>query len=763
MKRAYESLPVTAAVGWSVPLPQGASLADLPLSHSLVLLLSALVLVMAWVAIVSHRRHAREQQQHLDELRKRDQTLRLALWASNEHYWQFDIHKNEMERVWVELAPDQSLSMHAGRLINPHIHPDDLPDVRKRLRAYVHGETDMLLSEHRVREEGGPWTWVRARGRCVEFDENGRMRLIAGTARNVNAIHEMTSERAVSTLAMGSIDEAVGILDAEFRFIDVNPGFTRMTGFTRDEVIGKDAGLLNGSQHDGSFYRTCREAVRTNDRWRGEMWQQRKDGSDFLCALQCNSLDEPGTQLRLHVMVATDITERRRIEHELRYLANYDTLTNLPNRSLLAERISHAIVRAKRRDTPLALLFMDLDNFKDINDVMGHATGDRVLRAAARCMETAIGANGTLARVSGDEFAAILEEVADATDAEHCAQRILEAFAAPLRLDDHTEVMISVSVGISLFPDHAAVPADLLKHADTAMYHAKRAGKRAYATYQTGMDGDTLRRANLAAALSRAIQNNELSLVYQPQLNLKNNRVGAVEALLRWHSPEHGEVPPDIFIPIAEESGAIIQIGEWVLEEACRTLAAWRAHHIDPELCMSVNLSAVQLLRSGHTALVNRIESILEEHALPPSVLEFELTESVLMANAALAGEQLQAFRDLGISIAVDDFGTGYSSLSYLHRLPINTLKIDKAFIDGLATPGDNEDTAITATIIAMARTLGLLVVAEGVETADQLAALRQHGCDVVQGYWISRPIPADDCLQFILRAQPQAAIAVSS
>ena len=480
------------------------------------------------------------------------------------------------------------------------------------------------------------------------------------------------------------------------------------------------------------------------------MWQKRKDGREFLCAVQTNAIREPGIERRMYVLVATDITDRRRIEQELRYLANYDTLTNLPNRTLLAERLSRAIVRARRQGSCVALLFLDLDRFKDINDSLGHATGDRILRMAAQRLQQASGPSHTVARIGGDAFTVVLEDLAHAGEADACAQRVIDAFDEPLLIDDRQEIVITPSIGISLYPDHAQVPTDLLKHADTAMYQAKAAGRHTYMRYTESMDSNSRQRAGLVASLRRAIERDELRLAYQPQLSLADGRIRCVEALLRWYSAEHGEVPPSQFIPLAEESGMIVAIGEWVLREACNTLADWNRMGLD-DMNMAVNVSATQLL---HSDLPRTVERVLRETGVDPGQLELELTESVLMAKADLAAERLQFFRRIGVSIAVDDFGTGYSSLAYLRRLPITTLKIDKAFIDDLGRPGDSEDAAITTTVIAMARSLGLNVVAEGVETAEQLAFLRQHRCDVVQGYWLSQPLPARQCLEFV-RAWP--------
>lgn len=726
--------------------PVAAMFLGMPASHSLALLVALLVLAMAGMAIGGHRRREREQREHLRALREREQRLRLSLWASNEIYWQYDLEKRELERTRVEPDRSDDLAVQVDLEHDHRIHGQDLPLVRERLREYVTGATQMFLSEHRVMGENGQWQWMRARGRAVGRDDSGRVVRIAGTARNVSAIREKERERHIANEVMHNMAESVAVVDADFRFVAVNPAFTRMSGYEPDDVIGRDAAILNSDQHEPAFYEASRQATEEDGGWIGEMWQKRKDGREFLCAMQFNAIVEPGTRKRLYVVVASDITDRRRIEQELRYLANYDTLTNLPNRTLLAERLSRAIVRARRQGHRLGLLFLDLDRFKDINDSLGHATGDRILRAAAQRLQEVVGEANTVARLGGDEFTVLLEDLASGEEAERCAERIIQAFDAPLRLDDRHEIAISPSIGISLFPDNAQVPTDLLKHADTAMYQAKAAGRRTYLRYVDSMDSDIRRRASLIAALRKVVERDELRLVFQPQLVLADGRIGAVEALLRWQSPEHGDIEPSQFIPLAEESGLIVAIGEWVIREACATLAGWRRAGID-QVLMSVNVSAVQLLRSD---LARTVQRALDDTGVPANQLELELTESVLMANAEHATARLQTFRRLGVSIAVDDFGTGYSSLAYLRRLPITTLKIDKAFIDDLSRPGDNEDAAITTTVIAMAHSLGLRVVAEGVETLEQQRFLLQHGCDMVQGYLLSPPLDGPDCLRFL-------------
>ncbi len=730
---------------------------QMPVPQTLALLAALLVLLLSGLLLAGHRRRELDQHEHLRALREREQRLRLSLWASSEIYWQYDLELHELESTQIELGGTDDLNLHINLDTDHQIHPDDLPLVVSRLQQYVRGTTLMFVSEHRVHDEQDQWQWIRARGRAVARNNAGRITRIAGTARNVTIGRERERERRIAAEVMHDMAEAVMVVDDSFQFVTVNPAFTRFSDYESAEVVGKDAGLLNSEQHDAAFYEQTRLTISQQGHWTGEMWQKRRDGNEYLCAMQVHAIHEPVTQRRMFVVVASDITDRRRIEQELRYLANYDTLTNLPNRTLLAERLSRAIVRARRHGTCVALLFLDLDRFKDVNDTLGHAAGDRILRIAAQRLQQSAGDSHTVARIGGDEFTVLLEDLAHGDEADACAQRIIKAFDEPLLLDDRQEIVVTPSIGISLYPEHAQVPTDLLKHADTAMYQAKAAGRNTFMRYTEAMDSNTRRRAGLLTALRRVEERGELRLLYQPQLSLADCGIHRVEALLRWDSIEFGEVLPAQFIPLAEESGMIVAIGEWVLREACNTLAEWhRAGFHD--MTMAVNVSAVQLLRSD---LPSTVERILRETGVDASHLELELTETVLMANAELAEERLQTFRKIGVSIAVDDFGTGYSSLAYLRRLPITTLKIDKAFIDDLGGPNDSEDAAITTTVIAMAHSLGLDVVAEGVENVAQLDFLRQHGCDVVQGYWLAPPLTSAACMQFV-REWPQHHAAVA-
>ena len=717
-------------------------------------LLLIIALGLAWLFhhLVSKRRE--QEAMLLGQIKDREARLQLALWGSGDEFWDWNIPENSLYRLGASqlLGPGSLETMSTDEWRSNSIHPDDLPRVQKLLQEHITGKTEQYESEHRIRAASGEWVWVRSRGKVVERDAGGSPLRMAGTARDVTLLRHAERERRVALEVLRSMGEAVAVIDLEFRFISVNPSFSRITGYSEEEVVGQNANLLNANQHSADFYRRARAILERTGHWAGEMWQRRKDDQEFLGWLEMSEVRD-SLGMRSHfVAVVNDITDKKRAEQELRYLANYDTLTGLPNRALLSERLGRAIVRARRQETRVAVLFLDLDRFKDINDSLGHAAGDRLLKAAATRLQATLGAADTVARLGGDEFTVVLEDVESVLAVERMAREILLAFAAPLEVDERHDVNITPSLGISLYPDHALVPTDLLKFADTAMYQAKAEGRNTYQIYNETMDTEARHRATIIAALRKALDRGELMLMYQPRMSLADGSITGVEALLRWRSPDLGEISPSVFVPLAEESGLILPIGEWVIREACRQLVAWREQGL-LDICIGVNVSVLQLLRGN---LSEFLAGVLAETRLPADRLELELTESMVMQNAQQATALLNELRNIGVSLAIDDFGTGYSSLVYLKRLPIDTLKIDKEFIDDLTR--DPDDEAITSTIITMGHSLGLNVIAEGVETEQQLDFLREHGCDEIQGHWLSRPIDGASCLAFIRGWQPSHA-----
>jgi diguanylate cyclase (GGDEF)-like protein/PAS domain S-box-containing protein len=448
---------------------------------------------------------------------------------------------------------------------------------------------------------------------------------------------------------------------------------------------------------------------------------------------------KPGTQV-----VMRDITERKQAAERLAYLAQYDSLTALPNRSLFRDRLSLAMARAERNGQMTALMFLDLDRFKDINDTLGHPAGDKVLQAAAGLLVTALRHVDTVARLGGDEFTIILEDIVAIEQVTAIAEKIRSAFSDAIVVEGH-DIFVTASIGITLYPLDADNIDALLQAADVAMYHAKEQGRNTYEFYAPELNAEAAGRLHMAGLLRRALERNELVLHYQPKVELKSGRISGVEALVRWHSAELGPVSPAQFIPMAENSGLIIAIGEWVLETACAQNKAWQDQGIDP-LLISVNLSPRQFRQKN---LVQMIARVLADIGLAPHHLDLEITEGMIMQDADEAIALLNQIRGLGVRLSIDDFGTAYSSLGYLKRFPIDSLKIDRSFVTGL--PGNQDDASIAQAVITMAHALRLKVVAEGVEDEAQLEFLAASGCDEMQGYYFSRPLPADLCTRMLL------------
>ncbi|MDE2224095.1 MAG: EAL domain-containing protein [Xanthomonadaceae bacterium] len=710
---------------------------------------AAAIALLILIALLGWRSHHQEQTRHRRQLLLRENRLRQALWGSGDEFWDWNLEHGTILRLGPEGAPgghhEESIAADEWRATM--VHPDDLANLNHALAEHIAGHTEHFEVEHRVRGRDGEWTWVISRGRIVERDVDGKPLRICGTERDISALRAADRDRRIAMEVIRNMSEAVTVTDLDFRFVSINTAFTRMTGYAEHEVLGRDASVLNGSRHAPASYNQLRQTLAESGHWRGELWQRRKDGEEFLCWVELNEVCDASGQRTHMIGVLTDITDRKRAEQELRYLANYDTLTGLPNRALLGERLGAAVISARRTGQKVGLLFLDLDRFKHINDSMGHSTGDRTLKAAGARLRQCVRETDVVARLGGDEFTVVLENLADARGAEEMAQRLIQAFARPLPIAGTQEAVISPSIGIALYPDHGQTPADLLKCADTAMYQAKDRGRNTWAVYHAGMDARARDHATLVTALRRALERKELSMVYQPKLAIHGDQgITGMEALLRWHSHELGEIPPSVFIPLAEETGQIHDISAYVFATACADLRRFRegGHR---NLTMAINLSAAQLNRPDLTL---HICDMLAEHDVAPNQVELELTESMVMANAEQSVRLLGELKSIGARLAIDDFGTGYSSLAYLKRLPIDTLKIDQEFVGDVTT--DPDDAAITSTIITMAHSLQLKVVAEGVETAEQLAFLRAQNCDEIQGYWLSRPLTAEACLEFLDR-----------
>ena len=553
------------------------------------------------------------------------------------------------------------------------------------------------------------------------------------------------TEEALSQAAavFENISEAAMVMDTKNRIVAVNKAFTEITGYAQDDVVNKTPQMLRSDKHDEPFYAAISASIIKTGRWSGEVWNRRKNGEIFPVWLNISTVVDDLGQVTHYVSVFSDITPIKESQEQLERLAHHDALTGLPNRLLFHARLEHALERARREGRLVAILCFDLDHFKNINDSLGHPAGDRLLQVVTKRLLDSVRREDTVARLGGDEFTILLEELQESKDAGIVAEKALNVLAEPFELDGH-EAYVSGSVGISLFPADGHDATTLLKNADSALYRAKEHGRNNYQFYTEDLTIAAFKRLALESSLRRAVEREEFTLYYQPQLSLNSGRVVGAEALVRWQHPELGLVFPAEFIPMAESTGLIVKLGEWVMDTACTQAKAWQKEGLPP-IRIAINLSSVQVNRGD---IITTVERVLQETGLDPQYMELEITEGLIMQQTHQTIAILEKLKAMGVMLAVDDFGTGYSSLSYLKRLPLHRLKIDRSFVCDI--PDDSEDMAITRAVIALGNNLQLVVVAEGVENETQLEFLRSNGCDEAQGYLYSAPVPAADFAAFV-------------
>ncbi|MBJ7313027.1 EAL domain-containing protein [Rugamonas sp. CCM 8940] len=596
---------------------------------------------------------------------------------------------------------------------------------------------EYFSEERHYRRQDGTLFWCLVSGCAIDQSraDEGSIWVYA----DVTARKEAEEKLLLSATVIEHIADGVVVLDAAGTIVAVNPAFSQITGYAEQEAIGKDRTLTRSGRHDEAFYEQMWNEQMTSGFWRGEIWNQRKNGELYLEWLTVSAVRDHRGIATHYVGVFSDITKAKESQEKLDHLAHHDPLTALPNRLLFHDRLQHALQRAVRDDEQLALLFIDLDRFKNVNDTLGHHIGDELLQQVAKALSGKLREGDTLARLGGDEFIVLLEDVGGQYKASLVAEKLVAMFEQPFMVAGH-ELFVTCSVGISLFPDDAVDLNMLIRNADVAMYQAKARGRNGYSFYAPSMTGEGVERLRLETFLRRSIEKDEVFLNYQPQVEIDTGRLIGVEALVRWNHPELGPVPPVRFIPLAEDTGFINQLGKWVLFEACRQMVRWQADGLYvPKI--AVNLSAKQFERGS---IVNMVSAILRETGLEPERLQLEVTESVIM-NTGDALVFINDLHSIGVGLAIDDFGTGYSSLAYLKQLPVQTLKIDRSFIKDIST--DPNDEAIAIAIIQLGKSMNLSVIAEGVETEEQAAFLLRHGCYLAQGYFYSRPVLAQDLL----------------
>ncbi|MBI3902693.1 MAG: EAL domain-containing protein [Nitrosomonadales bacterium] len=576
-------------------------------------------------------------------------------------------------------------------------------------------------------------------------DEEGEVTHFVAVQEDVTARKEADVQLQLFLRVVSHANEAITITDVDRNIVFVNPAFLAITGYSAEEVMGKNPRVLHSGLMDEVFYEEMWSNINETGKWQGEIIDRRKNGESYVAWLSISTINDESGEVSYYIALFSDISARKAAEERIIHVAQHDFLTGLPNRMLLQDRLEQAIRHAEREKLKVAVLFFDLDRFKSINDTLGHLIGDKLLREVAARISGASRASDTVCRQGGDEFVIVLPELVSADDVPSIAIKLLRAVAGSYSIEE-LEVEVTTSIGISLYPEDGADGDTLLKHADTAMYHAKECGRNNFQFFTRNMTTRAMERSATEMKLHHALERNEFLLHYQPQVDRASGDIIGVEALLRWNNPGAGMIMPGQFIPIAEESGMIVPIGEWVLREACRQNMAWRKLGLPP-ITVAVNLSAVQFRQKN---LGEVILNALYESGLPPSGLELEITESAVIRDSEAAILLLYELKDLGVKLAMDDFGTGYSSLGYLKLLPIDKLKIDQSFVRDMME--DQADAALVSTIINMARNLNLKPMAEGVETSAQLDMLAQYGCDEIQGYYFSKPVPPDEFVAFFRR-----------
>ncbi len=619
-------------------------------------------------------------------------------------------------------------------------------------QTLLHVDSQCNPVELDVRCHSGATKTVLANASVIE-QSLGRIQLVA--------LYDITwrkqAEADLRTAAIAfETQEAMIIADANQVILNVNQAFTRITGYSAEEAIGQTPALLKSGYQDAQFYQNMWESLARDGYWKSEIWNRRKCGDVYPERITITAVTDAEGGVVNYIATFDDISQYKQVEETIHDLVFYDSLTKLPNRRLLMERLKHSIEVERRDGKQLALMMLDLDRFKVINNSLGYLAGDELLqqvatRIATRLRKVDLVARlrkvDLLARLGGDEFIMLLEDIAHTEDAARVAEEVIGILNNPFHLSQGDEICITASIGISLYPQHGDNPQTLISYADAALHKAKAEGRGCFAYYSRDLTLAARELIALEARLRKAIEQQELRVFYQPQVDIVTGRIIGAEALVRWLDPIEGLIAPAHFIPLAEETGLILEIGAWVLRETCRQGKQWLNEGLPP-LTLAVNVSAHQFRRSDISALVT---TVLSETGFPAERLELEMTESGLMESQAKVMDLLNNLRALGVRFAIDDFGTGYSSLAYLKHFPLDSLKIDKSFIDDI--PHLQDDMAIAATIIAMGHMLGFKVLAEGVETVEQLAFLQDKGCDAYQGYLKSKPVPADEFVE-LLRVQ---------
>nr|WP_235363889.1 MULTISPECIES: bifunctional diguanylate cyclase/phosphodiesterase [Shewanella] len=686
------------------------------------------------------------RQQLLSSLPDRSPRVDLQLFIDSlpEHVWMKDVAgryvlvNRSVELAWGR-SRDQLLNRTDDEIFEPDVAEGFVTGDYESIVRGVHVAT----AECEANDIDQSQSWLETT-KVPVVAADGTLEGVIGITRNISSHKAAQEQLELAANVFENSVEGVVITNAEGQIVEVHGAFSEITGYSREEVLGKNPRILNSGRHDKAFFDRLWHSLLTNGKWHGEIWNRRKSGAIYPEQLTISSMYDDDHQVRYFVAVFADISAQKKSEKELARLAYQDPLTKLPNRLMLSANLEQELRHAVREETELALIFIDVDLFKHINDSYGHVAGDSILVEVARRLGQKLGNEGTLARLGSDEFIAVLPHIESGDHVSLMVSRLREVFDTPFLFDDEASIRLTASMGVAIYPGDGESGDTLLRNADTAMHRAKRNGRNNYAFYTQSLTLESVEHLKLQSALHDAISNGTFYLVYQPKLDLSSGACIGFEALLRWQDPQLGQISPAVFIPVAEKIGLINEIGHWVLKQAAAQAALWLAKG-KAFGRISVNVTGPQLQQKH---FFDQVRRVLDEAGVPPEYLELEVTESCMMSDPLAVIEVLKQLGELGVELSVDDFGTGYSSLNYLKRLPIHKLKIDQSFIRDI--PSDSNNTAIAKAVIALGHALNLCIIAEGVETPEQAAFLKAAGCDQAQGYLYSQPRVVDELGDFL-------------
>ncbi len=737
---------------WTInirPLPSMSSRVNANQPDSIAIIgaiMSALLSLLIWFLVTGRERADNAARDMNKELIDERQRLSNIIEGTHAGTWEWSVQTGEIlfNDQWAtfigyELSELEPITIETWRA---SVHPDDARLSGELLEQHFSGELAYYECEVRMRHKEGHWVWGVSRGKVATWAPDGKPLLMSGTIQNISQRKQAEGDLRIAATAFEA-QEGIFVTDANNVILKVNQAFTKITGYSAEEAVGQTPTLLSSDRHDKVFYDVMKKNLNNTGVWAGEIWNRRKNGDVYPEYLMITAVKDAMDKVVNYVASLTDITMSRAAADEIKKLAFYDPLSQLPNRRLLLDRLDHALATSARSGQRGALLLLDLDNFKTINDTLGHDMGDLLLQQVATRLTASVRESDTVARLGGDEFVVLLENLSEesilaASQAQDVARKILFAFNQPYQLGIYTH-HCTTSIGVTLFSGHEQRVDELLKQADIALYQSKAEGRDTLRFFDPKMQEAIIVRADVEQELRKAVEKNQFQLHYQIQVGSNGQALGA-EALIRWLHPERGMISPFNFIPLAEDTGLIIPIGQWVLDTACAQLKVWQQSPLSKDLVIAVNVSAKQFHQQD---FVEQVKATVQCHGVNPAQLKLELTESMLVDNINDIIIKMDLLSKIGVQFSLDDFGTGYSSLQYLKKLPLNQLKIDQSFVRDLVT--DSSDRAIVRTIIIMAHSLNINVIAEGVETQEQRQYLLDNGCTHYQGYLFGKPVPIED------------------